>query len=203
MSQKASAARLPPGRVLSPRSQEVAGYSCADLVPLTGCACNTGLPATKLSMAPLLPWLPKVRDDIMSTLRMRSPRTFQVSFFRPNLHFHVVEARAQRAARSASCCAAPCDALPGVGSALPFGQPRCCAARSWPCAERLWPQPGVGPASLPGGHAAVHTVGPESQGKAWAACVWNLHWPAVLTHLPGAHAPMMPAVDPLGAPPFN
>ncbi|GAB4821155.1 hypothetical protein N2152v2_008201 [Parachlorella kessleri] len=34
---------------------------------------------------------PQVRDDITSTLRMKAPRTFQVSFFRGNLDFSVVE----------------------------------------------------------------------------------------------------------------
>ena len=29
----------------------------------------------------------QVRDDITSTLRMKAPRTFQVSFFRGNLDF--------------------------------------------------------------------------------------------------------------------
>ena len=33
---------------------------------------------------------PQVRQDIVRTLRMGSPRTFQVSFFRQNLSFRVV-----------------------------------------------------------------------------------------------------------------
>ena len=35
----------------------------------------------------------QVRQDVMSTLRMRAPRQFEVSFFRPNLLFSVVQAR--------------------------------------------------------------------------------------------------------------
>jgi hypothetical protein len=46
-----------------------------------------------------------VRQDILASLHMASPATFEVSFFRPNLHFRVIKARAwqqqrQRAAGS-------------------------------------------------------------------------------------------------------
>ena len=55
---------------------------------LTAAAC--AWPATD---TPTPPWR-QVRADIVRSLQMRAPATFEVSFYRANLEFSVVQARA-------------------------------------------------------------------------------------------------------------
>lgn len=61
-----------------------------DAVPSSPCAPKPSQ-ATYPFSAPFLLAL-QVRQDIVTTLRMRSPAQFTVSFFRPNLLFRVIQA---------------------------------------------------------------------------------------------------------------